>query len=767
MTEMGNGTGSRDAILRIRGLEKRFGAVQALSGVDFDVRPGEVTALVGDNGAGKSVLTKTIAGIHEADGGTIEWDGETVRVRNPRDSAELGIEVVYQDLALCDNLDVVQNMFLGREILTNGVLDEDAMERAAAETLSGLRVTTLRSIRQPVASLSGGQRQSIAVARAVMWNSKLVILDEPTAALGVAQTGQVLQLVRRLADQGLAVVMISHNLNDVFAVADNIAILRLGEMVSQGPMEEYDTQRVVELMTTGRSDHVVSPGQGRAAPSIAAENAKEVAEARAASGESGPAAVVSNGEESFGGYMARVWSRVKAGESGVLPVILGFVLISAIFQFQNDKFLSSGNLVNLLVQGSVFMMIGMGQVFVLLLGEIDLSLGFVAGIGATVATLLVAPGLGWPWWSAVIVALGVAAVLGIVQGLLITRLRLPSFVVTLAGLLGFNGLMIQLLGAGGTVPIASDTINNFANGTLSPLMGWIVTGGAVLVFGALTYLKDAKRRASGLVAPPLGMTLLKIALAVVAGVVLVTISNMNRGVARFPLSGMPWVIPIVFAVLAAWSFLLGKLKFGRYVLAIGGNAEAARRAGINLSLIRTAGLYAGSRHGRHGGHHLRLAAALDLDQFRRRHDRALCRGDGGDRGHLAVWRARPSAACGAGRGRDRGHRQRHGAAGSARCGATDGNRTGAAGLDHGGRGGAPARRNHALNPTLVKDRKGPASRGAFLSQSLRRGASLAAHRLNERECQFATSARATGSPGARQFDHRPVITVRFGLSKEM
>ncbi|WP_295535344.1 ATP-binding cassette domain-containing protein [uncultured Thioclava sp.] len=589
MNEMGNGTGPQDAILRIRGLEKRFGAVQALSGVDFDVRPGQVTALVGDNGAGKSVLTKTIAGIHEADGGTIEWDGNVVRVRNPRDSAELGIEVVYQDLALCDNLDVVQNMFLGREILTNGMLDEDAMERAAAETLAGLRVTTLRSIRQPVASLSGGQRQSIAVAKAVMWNSKLVILDEPTAALGVAQTGQVLQLVRRLADQGLAVVMISHNLNDVFAVADNIAILRLGEMVSQGPMDNYDTQRVVELMTTGKSDHVVEPGKGRAAPSIAAENAKDVAEARAVSGDSGPAAVVSTGEaESFASYMARVWSRVKAGESGVLPVVLGFVLISAIFQFQNDKFLSSGNLVNLLVQGSVFMMIGMGQVFVLLLGEIDLSLGFVAGIGATVATLLVAPGMGWPWWAAVIVALGVAAVLGIFQGLLITKLRLPSFVVTLAGLLGFNGLMIQLLGAGGTVPIASDTINNFANGTLSPLMGWVFTGVAVAVFAALTYRKDAKRRASGLVAPPLGLTLLKIALAVVAGVVLVTISNMNRGIARFPLSGMPWVIPIVFGVLIVWSFLLGKLKFGRYVLAIGGNAEAARRAGIKLGLIRTA-----------------------------------------------------------------------------------------------------------------------------------------------------------------------------------
>ncbi|TMV90323.1 ATP-binding cassette domain-containing protein [Thioclava sp. BHET1] len=586
---MGNGTGPQDAILRIRGLEKRFGAVQALSGVDFDVRPGQVTALVGDNGAGKSVLTKTIAGIHEADGGTIEWQGETVRIKSPRDSAELGIEVVYQDLALCDNLDVVQNMFLGREIMTGGMLDEDAMERAAAETLSGLRVTTLRSIRQPVASLSGGQRQSIAVAKAVMWNSKLVILDEPTAALGVAQTGQVLQLVRRLADQGLAVVMISHNLNDVFAVSDNVAILRLGEMVSQGPVDSYDTQRVVELMTTGKSDHVVEPGKGRAAPSIAAENARDVAEARAASGESGPSAVVGAGQtESFASYMNGVWSRVKAGESGVLPVLLGFVLISAIFQFQNDKFLSNGNLVNLLVQGSVFMMIGMGQVFVLLLGEIDLSLGFVAGIGATVATLLVAPGMGWPWWTAILAALAVAAVLGVVQGLLITKLRLPSFVVTLAGLLGFNGLMIQLLGAGGTIPINSEIINNFANGTLSPAMGWIVTGVAVAIFAFLTFRKDAKRRASGLVAPPMGLTLMKIGLAIVAGVVLVVISNMNRGIARFPLSGMPWVIPIVVAVLIAWSFLLGKLKFGRYVMAIGGNAEAARRAGINLSLIRTA-----------------------------------------------------------------------------------------------------------------------------------------------------------------------------------
>ena len=247
----GSDAGS-EPLLRMRGIEKSFGAVRTLRGVDLDVPVGLVTALVGDNGAGKSVLVKTIAGIHEPDVGTIEWAGKRVRIRSPRESAALGIEVVYQDLALCDNLDVVQNMFLGRERLRGGLLDEDDMERAAAQTLSDLRVTTLQSVRLPVASLSGGQRQSVAVAKAVMWNSKLVILDEPTAALGVAQTRQVLALVKRLGEQGIAVIMISHNLNDVFQIADRIAVLRLGQMVGAGDASEFDVQTVVELMTTGR-----------------------------------------------------------------------------------------------------------------------------------------------------------------------------------------------------------------------------------------------------------------------------------------------------------------------------------------------------------------------------------------------------------------------------------------------------------------------------------------------------------------------------------
>jgi ABC-type sugar transport system ATPase subunit len=247
----------------LRGVSKHFGAVQALFEVDLDLPSGQVTALCGDNGAGKSVLTKCIAGIHQPDQGTLFWEGREVHLRTPSDSAALGIETVYQDLALADNLDIVQNMFLGRERSSRGLLDEDSMERAATETLAGLHVTTVRSIRQPVATLSGGQRQAVAVAKAVMWNSKLVMLDEPTAALGVAQTRMVLDLIRRLRDRGLAVMVISHNLNDVFEVADRIAVLRLGRMVAEDRLAAFDRQSVVDFMTTGRSSRVVA-GAGAA-----------------------------------------------------------------------------------------------------------------------------------------------------------------------------------------------------------------------------------------------------------------------------------------------------------------------------------------------------------------------------------------------------------------------------------------------------------------------------------------------------------------------
>lgn len=593
-----DGTRTEDAepLLRLRGMKKNFGAVKAIDGVDLDVPTGQVTALIGDNGAGKSVLIKCIAGIYEPDAGEILWDGHRVHIRNPRDAAWLGIEVVYQDLALCDNLDVVQNMFLGREALRTGLLDEDRMERTAGRTLADLGVTTVRSIRQAVASLSGGQRQSVAVAKAVMWNSKLVILDEPTAALGVAQTKQVLALVRRLADQGLAVIMISHNLNDVFAVADRLAVLYLGKLAAAGKVSEFDPQLTVELMTTGHSTRHLGaadvPVVATQRPSLTTAFAPPPGARGTDMGPSPPVRSETEGGkeiagETLGAYGRSLWSRIRSGQSGVLPVVLGVVLIAIIFQTENAQFLSAGNLVNLLVQGSVFMLIGMGEVFVLLLGEIDLSLGFVAGIGGTVVTELVQPDAGWPWWAAILAALLVTAFLGAVQGTLITRLRLPSFVVTLAGLLGFQGVMIELLGTGGTIPIPSDIINNLANGTLSRAEGWILTAAVVLVFAILTLITYRQRRRSGITVPPPGVVGLKILAALVAGVALVAVCNVNRGMPAFPLNGMPWVVPIVFIVLLAWSFLLGRTRFGRYVYAIGGSAEGARRAGVDLAWIRT------------------------------------------------------------------------------------------------------------------------------------------------------------------------------------
>ena len=239
--------------LELRGIFKSFGSVEALRGVDFEVRSGEVMALVGDNGAGKSTLIKCVAGIYSIDSGEVLFEGKGVTIHGPKDAAKLGIEFVYQDLALCDNLDVVQNMYLGREIHDPvRRLREAPMEQRTAETLRSLSVTTIKSVRQPVATLSGGQRQSVAVARAVLWNNRVVFLDEPTAALGVAQTRQVLDLVKRLAEQGLAVVLVSHNLNDVFEVADRITVLRLGQNVGVYDKDKTTQREIVEAITAGR-----------------------------------------------------------------------------------------------------------------------------------------------------------------------------------------------------------------------------------------------------------------------------------------------------------------------------------------------------------------------------------------------------------------------------------------------------------------------------------------------------------------------------------
>jgi D-xylose transport system ATP-binding protein len=263
----GDGTATLDgALLQLRGIGKNFGPVQALSGVDLEIPAGQVTALVGDNGAGKSTMIKTISGIWEPSDGQLIWQGHPVHFRSPRDATDAGIATVYQDLALCDNLDIVQNMLLGHEVRRNLLLDEVTMETTAKKTLSDLRVTTVHNIRQLVGSLSGGQRQAVAVAKAVMLDARLVIMDEPTAALGVTQTALVLDLISRLAKRGIAVLVVSHNLNDVFQVADRVAVLYLGRLVSSGPASDYDIASTVDLMTTGTTHRTRSADDSVRAP---------------------------------------------------------------------------------------------------------------------------------------------------------------------------------------------------------------------------------------------------------------------------------------------------------------------------------------------------------------------------------------------------------------------------------------------------------------------------------------------------------------------
>jgi D-xylose transport system permease protein len=307
---------------------------------------------------------------------------------------------------------------------------------------------------------------------------------------------------------------------------------------------------------------------------------------RAAGAEAESAAAVVPTTETFREYMRVVYVRIRSGDSGVLPVVGGLLLISILFQSLNSKFLSAGNLVNLLIQGAVYMLLAMGEVFALLLGEIDLSIGFVSGIGGVVTAELVKQSTGWPWWSAILIALLVCAAIGAIQGTIITRIGLPSFVVTLAGLLGFQGVMLLILGKGGSLPINDKVINDFASGNLTPLASWIVMIVIVALVGARTWIQESRRRATGLIAPPASLTAVKVAAIAAAGVVIVLICNTNRG-RLVAIKGVPWVVLIVLGVLAAWTFLLGRTKFGRYVYAIGGNAEAARRAGISLARIRT------------------------------------------------------------------------------------------------------------------------------------------------------------------------------------
>ena len=295
--------------------------------------------------------------------------------------------------------------------------------------------------------------------------------------------------------------------------------------------------------------------------------------------------------DSFGEYVKIFLVRVRSGDSGFLPVLLGLVAIVIYFQVRNSLFLSAGNLVNLITQAAWIVMLGMAEVFVLLLGEIDLSIGFTAAIGAVFTCWLLAPPNPTPWPLAVLVGLAFPALFAAVQGVIITRLRLPSFVVTLAGQLAGLGFLLYIVNqaapnSGGTIRLYSNVLDDIEGGAMSPLVGWIVMIAAVALAGTLFVIRDTRRRASKLAAPPLSVTVLRVVVMAIAGVAVVLVGNTNRGAGFTVLRGVPWVVLVILIVLVAWSFLLGRTRFGRYVYAIGGNAEAARRAGINLSRIR-------------------------------------------------------------------------------------------------------------------------------------------------------------------------------------
>jgi D-xylose transport system permease protein len=298
----------------------------------------------------------------------------------------------------------------------------------------------------------------------------------------------------------------------------------------------------------------------------------------------------------FGEYLGAWWRRVRGGESGMLPVLGALVVIVVIFEAQNSLFLSAGNIVNLLIQAIVIVLLGIGEVFVLLLGEIDLSVGYVAGVAGGLMAALVAPPFNAAWWLAILAALGASATMGLIMGTLITRLGLPSFIVTLAGLIGWEGVMLWMfdnlnVAVGGVISVSNGYILDLVSGNLSTLWSWVVMVALVAIFGVLTVSRDLRRKRSGLVVPPIGLTVVKIAAAALGGIVLVLVCNTNRGINSGGLHtvvrGVPWAIPIIFGVWLAATFVLSRTRFGRYIYAIGGNAEAARRAGVNLARVRT------------------------------------------------------------------------------------------------------------------------------------------------------------------------------------
>ena len=439
-----------ETVLSLRGICKQFGAVSALTDIDLDVRAGEVVALVGDNGAGKSTLVKVLAGVHAPTSGSMMFLGKPVSLTGPGEALSLGIATVFQDLALCENLDVVANIFLGRE-LGAFALDEVTMEIRAWTLLNEL-AARIPSVREPIASLSGGQRQTVAIARSLLLEPKLIMLDEPTAALGVAQTAEVLNLIERVRERGLGVIMISHNMEDVRAVADRIVVLRLGRnngVFYPRHLEPGAGQRHHRGLPTipSREGRAVRRGahpQGR--------HAREQVNLKP-----GPAALdrADDPRPPRRGVCAAPSGPSSTacgpGDLGSLPVVVGLAVIWTVFQTLNPVFLSANNLVNLLFDCSTVGVISLGIVCILMVGEIDLSVGSVSRLrvgdrGRALGQCGLAgggrdpPRACWP-----------APRSASVYAVLFNRLGMPSFVSTLAGLLAVLGLQLYILGSTGSI----------------------------------------------------------------------------------------------------------------------------------------------------------------------------------------------------------------------------------------------------------------------------------------------------------------------------
>ena len=669
--------GREQPILSLRGVNKSFGAVHVLQDVDFDVLPGQVTALVGDNGAGKSTLIKGVAGIHAFDSGDYLLRGPAGHRHQPEatptPSASRSSTRTSRSATTSTSCTTSSSAASSTK---RGVLDEATMERRAMETLAGLSVRTVAaSASRSRASPAASARRSRSPARCCGTPSSS-ILDEPTAALGVAQTEQVLQLVRRLADRGLAVVLISHNLNDVFAVADNISVLYLGRMAAQvRPRTSPPTRSSSSSRRPVRLDRAAPTGRrpsddGRRAPTARPSHA---AAGRGRTPMSTTTARPHRREHplptpeprELGAAVRDYIARVRGGDVGSLPAILGLVVLFIVFSIlRPNTFTNAFNFANLVNQAAAVIVIAMGLVFVLLLGEIDLSAGWTAGVAAAIMGVT-ATRQGWPWWVAVLVLprhrrghrhrhrpAGGQARHPVVRG---DAGRVPR---------ACRACCSRSSARAARSRSATRSCSRSTTTTLPVWLGWALMAVIVAVYALVSLRRAAARRAGGLQSEGISVVIAKVVvLAVVLAAITAYLSTeRSRNPLVSSIKGVPEVVVLLVVLLVGTTFVLGRTPFGRHVYAVGGNAEAARRAGINVKQIKLFCFVICSTPGRGRRHPPRQPGQLDLAHHRRRRDPAVRGGRGRHRRHQPVRRQGQAPRRRARRPRDRGDHQRHGAA---------------------------------------------------------------------------------------------------------